>query len=183
MVNPFTIQGKINKIQQEVLLPLYTMHEGQEQANHDWLLVETGRVIQKHIPFIEELCLSRLVAVVFKVVKLLGGADRLTEGDFDSFIAYVRDGGLLAMVKMLLAPEKEKVFLNELRRLPYDTRRNAPKMLLKSSELHKDFIQGFFKETYGDTQNAPLKLQENYTRSSDFINRLAEIAGEAIKKA
>ena len=85
MVNPFTVQAKVSRIQQDVLQPLYTMHPDQEKAEHSWLLVETGRAIGVHQNYIEEICCSRLVAAVFKIVKLLGGADQLTEEDFSRF--------------------------------------------------------------------------------------------------
>lgn len=181
MVNIFTAQGKVSKIQQEVLLPLYTMHETQETATHDWLLVETGRIISKHRHFIEELCDSWTVAAVFRIVKLLGGADRLTVEDFERFTSYVKDGGIKAMVEMLLAAEKERAFVNELRRLPRHVQENAPDMLRKSKDLHSDFIHGFFKEHFGDPSRAPDKLQENFAKSSAFISRLASLAADNLK--
>ena len=79
MFNPFTAQAKISRIQQDVLRPLYTMYAGQEDTDHAWLLVETGRAIAAHQGYIEELCRSRLVAVIFKIVKSprwRGPADR-----------------------------------------------------------------------------------------------------------
>lgn len=176
MVNPFTVQTKIFKIQTEVLRPLYTMYNGQKEASHQWLLVLTGRAIADHRSFIEELCQSRVVAVVFKIVKLLGGADRLTTEDFDRFTSYVNKGGLKSMIQMLLASDKEKVFLEELARLPIEIQKNAPLMLKKSSELHSDFIQGYFKQNYGARRNVPEKLQQNFEKSTDFILKLSEIA-------
>ena len=178
MVNPFTASAKISRIQQEVLQPLYTMSSGQENHEHSWLLVETGRAIARHQSYIEEVCCSRLVAVIFKIVKLLGGADQLTEEDFDRFTAYVGDGGIGAMVKMLLASEKEKTFVDELQHLPVKVRKNAPQMLAKSKTLHADFINGFFKENYGSLKNTPEKLRDNLSKSNDFIERLTHLAME-----
>lgn len=183
MVNPFTAQAKISRIQQDVLQPLYTMHSGQENTEHAWLLVETGRAIANHQSYIEEVCCSRLVAVIFKIVKLLGGADQLTEDDFDRFTAYVTDGGIKAMVKMLLASEKEKIFVNELQHLPGRVRANAPQMLAKSKSLHEDFITGFFKESYGSLRDTPQKLQNNFSKSNDFIERLSLLAAESLKRS
>ena len=94
------------------------MYAGQEDTDHAWLLVETGRAIAAHQGYIEELCRSRLVAVIFKIVKLKGGADQLTEEDFDRFTSYVNDGGIRVMIKMLLSPDKEKTFVAELLLLP-----------------------------------------------------------------
>jgi hypothetical protein len=182
MVNPFTASAKINRIQQDVLQPLYTMASGQENIEHAWLLVETGRAIARHQSYIEEVCCSRLVAVIFKIVKLLGGADQLTEEDFDRFTAYVGDGGIGAMVKMLLASEKEKTFVDELQHLPVKVRKNAPQMLAKSKSLHADFINGFFKENYGSLKNTPEKLQDNFSKSNDFIERLSHLALDNLKR-
>lgn len=182
MFNPFTASAKISRIQQDVLQPLYTMYSGQESADHAWLLVETGRAIAKHQRYIEEVCCSRLVAIIFKIVKLLGGADQLTEDDFERFTAYVTDGGIKAMIKMLLASDKEKTFIDELQHLPVHVQGNAPQMLAKSKSLHKDFITGFFKENYGSLKNSPHKLQENFSKSNDFIERLSLLAAENLKK-
>jgi len=181
MVNPFTAQAKISRIQQDVLQPLYTMYDSQEGTQHAWLLVETGRKIAAHQSYIEDICHSRLVAAIFKIVKLLGGADRLTVEDFDRFTSYVNDGGLRAMVKMLLAPDKEKTFITELRRLPVKVRANAPLMLTKSKSLHHDFITGFFKENYGSLKKTPEKLQINFSSSDTFIEKLATLAAEELK--
>jgi hypothetical protein len=183
MVNPFTASAKINRIQQDVLQPLYTMASGQENIEHAWLLVETGRAIARHQSYIEEVCCSRLVAVIFKIVKLLGGADQLTEEDFDRFTAYVTDGGIRAMVKMLLASEKEKTFVDELQHLPVKVRENAPQILSKSKSLHADFITGFFKENYGSLKNTPGKLQDNFSKSNVFIERLTLLAMENLKRS
>lgn len=183
MVNPFTLEAKIRRIQQEVLTPLYSMYPGQEQAEHAWLLVETGRIIASHQSFIEELCESRLIAAIFKIVKFLGGADQLTEDDFSSFTAYVKDGGIRAMVKMLLAPDKEKVFISEFNCLPERVRANAPQMLAKSNRLHKDFITGYFKEQHGSWSSTPDKLKNNFSKSETFITRLASLAEESLKKS
>lgn len=182
MVNPFTASTKISRIQQDVLQPLYTMNSGQESADHSWLLVETGRAISKHQSYIEEVCCSRLVAIIFKIVKLLGGADQLTEDDFDRFTAYVTDGGIKAMIKMLLAADKEKTFIDELQHLPVHVQANAPQMLAKSKSLHQDFITGFFKENYGSLKNSPQKLKENFSKSNDFIERLSLLATENLKR-
>ena len=176
MINPFTIQAKIHRLQQEVLEPLYTMHQGQEKAPHDWLMAQTGKVIEKNRLFLEELSTSRLVSTVFKIVKLFGGAEQLTTDDFNRFTSYVTDGGLKAMVKMLLAAEKEKVFLSELRRLPVQIQKNAPAMLNKSAILHEDFITGYFNQHYGSLGATPEKLIDNYHKSTAFIRRLAILA-------
>jgi hypothetical protein len=182
MINPFTAQAKINRIQQDVLYPLYTMHAGQEKTDHAWLLAETGRAIALHQNYIEKVCCSRLVAVIFKIIKVLGGADQLTEEDFCRFTAYVNDGGIKAMIKMLLSAEKEKTFIAELQYLPLNVQENAPQMLEKSKSLHKDFITGFFRETYGTVHNIPAKLQSNFKESDAFIGRLALLAVENLRK-
>lgn len=176
MVNPFTIQSKIHKLQQEVLAPLYTMHPEQETVGHEWLLTLTGRVIEKNRKFLEEIAASRLVATVFKIVKLLGGADGLSEADFERFTSYVNAGGLRAMVKMLLAADKQTTFLSELKTLPAVNRNNAPQMLKKSAELHHDFIKDFFKEQYGNVKNTPTKLVDNFDKANEFILQLAALA-------
>ena len=181
MINPFTIHGKISRLQQEVLLPLYTMHPEQETTQHEWLLTLTGRVIEKNRKFIEERATSSLGAAVFKIVKLLGGAEGLTEADFERFTSYVKAGGLQAMVKMLLAADKQKVFLSELGNLPQANRLNAPQMLRKSADLHRDFIRGFFKEQYGSLQNTPAKLIANFEKSTEFILLLASLADNEVK--
>ncbi len=178
MVNPFTVQVKISRIQQDVLYHLYTVYPSQENTDHAWLLVETGRAIASHQSYIEEVCRSRLVKGIFKIVKLLGGADRLTEEDFNRFTAYVNDGGIKAMVKMLLASEKEKTFVEELQLLPSNVQENAPQMLAKSKSLHNDFIVGFFKENYGSFKNTPQKLQSNFSKSHDFIEKLTVLASK-----
>lgn len=182
MVNPFTAPVKISRIQQDVLQPLYTMYAGQETIDHTWLLAETGKAIAKHQSYIEEVCSSRLVAAIFKIVKLLGGADQLTEEDFDRFTDYVTDGGIKAMIKMLLASEKERTFVDELQHLPAGVRANAPLMLAKSKSLHRDFITNFFKENYGSLKNTPQKLQQNFSKSNDFIERLTLLAAENCTK-
>jgi hypothetical protein len=182
MINPFTAEPKIRKIQQEVLRPLYTLYDGQNEAQHNWLLVETGRAISSHQQFIEEVCRSRLVSAIFKIIKMLGGADQLTEDDFARFTAYVNDGGIQAMLKMLLSANKEKTFVDELKRLPLPIQRNAPLMLEKSKSLHRDFIAGFFKESHGSVKNTPQKLRDNFAKSDEFINRLAYLADENLKK-
>jgi len=183
MVNPFTIQSKISRLQQEVLSPLYTMHPAQETVGHEWLLTLTGRVIEKNRKFLEEIATSKLVATVFKIVKLLGGADGLSEADFKRFTLYVNAGGLRAMVKMLLAADKQKIFLSELRTLSAVNRNNAPQMLKKSAELHRDFIRGFFKEQYGHVKNTPAKLVDNFEKSNAFILQLASLAEKEMKKS
>lgn len=178
MINPFTAQAKITRMQQDILRPLYTVYPDYEAVEHDWLLAETGRAITVHQGYIEELCRSRLVSMVFKIVKFLGGAERLTEEDFVRFTSYVNDGGIRAMVKMLLAANKEQTFVEELQRLPVQVRENAPLMLTKSIDLHGDFITGFFSDTYGSVDNTPLRLRDNYSRSRKFICRLAVLAEE-----
>ncbi len=176
MINPFTVGKRIKEIQQDVLHPLYVMYPGQEQANYGRLLADTGRAIAAHQQFIEEICGSGLVAFIFKIIKMFGGADQLTEEDFTRFTSYVNDGGIKAMVTMLLSADREKVFIAELAKLDTDIRNNAAPMLAKSRELHRDFIIGFFNETYGSLQKTPQKLQDNFTRSDDFIHRLSLLA-------
>lgn len=163
-------------MQQDVLRPLYTMHKDQATAPHGWLLAETGRAIARHRHYIEEVCASRLVAVIFKVIKFLGGAEQLTAEDFTRFTSYVNDGGIKAMIAMLLATDKEAIFVDELRRLPEQVRANAPQMLAKAKCLHTDFINGFFCETFGSLDNTPAKLRENFIQSREFIARLAQLA-------
>ena len=178
MVNPFTAGSKVKKIQQDVLRPLYTMHSGQDTAQHSWLLVETGRAISDHQLFIEEMCRSQLVTVIFKIIKFLGGADQLTEEDFVRFTAYVNDGGIKAMVQMLLSADKEKTFVDELKKLPFHVRENASPMLAKSKSLHSDFIIGFFKEMHGSVEKTPQKLRNNFSESDVFIHKLALLAAD-----
>ncbi len=182
MVNPFTAQAKVSKIQQDVLQPLYTMYSGQETAQFDWLLVETGRAISQHQQYIEEVCSSRMVAVIFKIIKLLGGADQLTEEDFARFTEYVKDGGIKAMVKMLLSVNKEEMFVDELKGLPHHIQQNAPLMLEKSKSLHTDFITEFFKESHGSVKKTPPKLQENFSKADNFMHNLARLAAENLQK-
>lgn len=181
MVNLFTLKSKIQKLQQEILHPLYTMHPKQETSQHDWLLTLTGRVIEKNKKFLEEIAASNLIAAAFKVVKLLGGAEGLTKSDFDRFTSYVNAGGLDGMVKMLLAADKQKVFLNELKNLPLDNKLSAPQMLQKSAELHHDFIKDFFKEQYGSLQQTPSKLITNFENSTGFITLLTTLAKNELK--
>ncbi len=176
MINPFTAQEAIRRIQQDVLRPLYTMYEGQEEAAHSWLLAETGRAIVGHRPFIEELCASRLVAMIFKIVKFLGGAEQLTAEDFSRFTAYVNEGGLQAMIKMLLAVDKEAIFVEELRGLPTHVQANAALMLAKAKSLHADFINDFFGQVFGTRDKAPAKLRDNFLKSQEFIDRLVQLA-------
>ncbi len=173
MVNPFTLHTKISKIQQEVLDPLYT---SQNSFKHEWLLAETGRVVEKHKNYIEELCRSRLISAIFKVVKLLGGADRLTVNDFDRFTGYVNKGGLQAMIKMLVSVDKERSFKEELKRLPKHVQANAPDMLQKSRLLHKDFINSYLKQSFGDIKSTPQNLQDNFTHTDLFIGKLVLLA-------
>lgn len=180
MVNPFTIHGEIKRLQQDVLYPLYTMHAQQETTEHAWLLRMTGEVIEKNRSFIEDLADSTLVALVFKVVVMLGGAGGLREEDFDRFTSYVNAGGIRAMVKMLLAADKEQMFLRELKSLPRENRENAPLMLQKAVQLHQDFIEGFFKQQYGSLAGTPPKLQENFKKSTDFISNLAALSSREI---
>lgn len=176
MVNFFTAQAEIKQIQQDVLRPLYTMYSGQEEASHAWLLSETGRAIAGHRRYIEEVCASRLVALIFKIVKFLGGAEQLTSEDFARFTAYVNDGGLHAMIMMLLAVDKEKTFIEELHHLPDHVRTNAAPMLAKAKSLHTDFITGYFQENFGSVDNTPAKLRDNFVRSRAFIERLVQLA-------
>jgi hypothetical protein len=176
MINPFTAQAEISRIQQDVLRPLYTMYSGQEAAPHAWLLAETGRAIAGHRRYIEEVCSSRLVAIIFKIIKFLGGAEQLTAEDFARFTSYVNDGGLQAMIAMLLAIDKENTFVDELQRLPDHVRANAAPMLAKAKSLHTDFITGFFQEAFGSVDSTPVKLRDNFIRSREFINRLVQLA-------
>ncbi|MBU1566303.1 MAG: hypothetical protein KJ630_11855 [Proteobacteria bacterium] len=176
MINPFTAQAEISRIQQDVLRPLYTMYSGQEAAPHAWLLAETGRAIAGHRHYIEEVCGSRLVSIVFKIIKFLGGAEQLTAEDFARFTSYVNDGGIQAMITMLLAIDKENTFVEELQRLPDHVRTNAAPMLAKAKSLHTDFITGFFQETFGSVDDTPAKLRDNFVRSREFISRLVQLA-------
>ncbi len=140
------------------------------------LLAETGRAIAGHRRYIEEVCASTLVAIIFKIVKFLGGAEQLTAEDFARFTSYVNDGGLQAMIKMLLAVDKEGTFVVELQGLPEHVRANAAPMLAKAKSLHTDFITGFFQETFGSVEATPAKLRDNFVRSRDFMNRLVQLA-------
>ncbi|MFH0783614.1 MAG: hypothetical protein V2B20_16905 [Pseudomonadota bacterium] len=176
MINFFTAQAEIKQIQRDVLRPLYTMYSGQEEAPHGWLLAETGRAIANHRRYIEEVCASRLVAIIFKIVKFLGGAEQLTAGDFARFTSYVNDGGIQAMIKMLLAVDKEQTFVEELHHLPDRVRANAAPMLAKAKSLHTDFITGFFQESFGSVENTPAKLRDNFVRSREFMDRLVQLA-------
>ncbi len=176
MINPFTAQAEISRIQQDVLRPLYTMYLGQDAAPHAWLLAETGRAIADHRQYIEEVCNSRLVAIVFKIIKFLGGAEQLTAEDFARFTSYVNDGGIQAMIAMLLAVDKENTFVEELRGLPDHVRANAAPMLAKAKDLHTDFIYGFFQESFGSVENTPSKLRDNFAKSREFMHRLVQLA-------
>ena len=176
MINPFSLQTRIARLQQEVLTPLYTMHPGQAETDHPSLLAATGKVIETHRPFLEEVSRSSLLAGIFAIVKLFGGAEQLSREDFARFTGYVNEGGLQAMVAMLLAADMEQAFLDELRGLPAHVRANASLMLAKSAELHEEFIAGYFRDTYGSQDAAPPKLQENRQRSTTFIRRLATLA-------
>lgn len=176
MINPFTAQADIKRIQQDVLRPLYTLHEGQEAAAHAWLLAETGRAIAKHRRYIEDVCSSRLVAIIFKIVKFLGGAEQLTSEDFSRFTSYVNDGGIQAMIRMLLDVDKEATFIRELQGLPDHVQANAAPMLAKAKSLHTDFITGFFQENFGSVNNTPAKLRDNFYKSREFIERLVQLA-------
>jgi len=152
------------------------MHDDQENADHSWLLYLTGQIIEENRPFLEELSHSNLVAIAFSIIKLLGGAQSLSNEDFDRFSSYVRDGGLKAMVKMLLSAEKEHTFISELRSLPKDIRQNAPAMLEKSAALHEEFMAAYFKQNYGSIKATPQKLLKNNHKSTAFIARLADLA-------
>ena len=176
MLNPFTLQAKITKLQKDVLEPLYTMHEDQEKAEHSWLLHRTGQVIEKNRLFIEDLSQSLLITVAFSIIKILGGADNLSNEDFDRFSSYVRDGGLKAMVKMLLSADKEQTFIAELLSLPTEIRQNAPAMLTKSAALHDEYMTAYFKQNYGSLKSTPKKLLDNSQKSTEFITRLADLA-------
>lgn len=176
MINPFTIGSRITALQQEVLAPLYTMHGNQEESEHDWLMEETGRIVEKNIPFLEEAAKSSLVSTIFTLVKLFGGAEGLSHDDFNRFTGYVNNGGLRAMVRMLLSEDKEATFLSELKCLPADIQSNAHLMLDKSAVLHDEFIEGYFHQQYGSFEAAPSKLRANRRKSTEFIRRLAQLA-------
>lgn len=176
MINPFTVSGKIKQIQNDVLHPLYTVQDDDKQPSYEDLLGKTGQAIARHQPFIEEVSSSTLVALIFTIVKLFGGADSLTEKDFQRFTSYVNDGGLQAMITMLLATDKDKVFTEELGQLDRHIRENAAPMLKKSRELHREFISGFFLEKYGSLEQTPQELQKNFSRSDAFIKHLSELA-------
>ena len=179
MINPFTVASTITTIQTEVLRPLYTVQEDTKQLSFEQLLVKTGQVIATHQNFITEVCSSSLVALIFKIVKLFGGADSLTEDDFDRFTSYVNDGGLKAMITMLQANDKERIFMEELQQLDKHVRDNAAPMLIKSRKLHQEFITGFFIEKYGSLEQTPQILQENFSQSDTFIGHLADLADQA----
>jgi hypothetical protein len=175
MINPFTIAGKIEQIQKEVLAPLY----GSRQLDNEefpQLLARTGEIIAKHQGFFEEVSRSSLVAMIFKIIKLFGGAEALTEDDFTRFTSYVNDGGLRAMVTMLKSNNMESTFVEELGRLDEHVRQNAAPMLSKSRELHHDFIHGFLSDVYGSPANSPAKIQENFAEADGFIKSLADLA-------
>lgn len=155
MINPFTLQSQIHRLQHDVMEPLYTMHKGQLGAKHDWLLAVTGKVIEANRSFLEEMSRSSLISTIFAVVKLFGGADQLSMDDFHRFTSYVNEGGLEAMTKMLLAADKEKVFLSQLDSLPPHIQVNARHMLAKSAVLHNDFIEGYLIQQYGSLDAAP----------------------------
>jgi len=176
MVNILTLKTKITAMQNEILAPLYTMHDEQGKVPYEWLLVLTGRAIAKHQQTIEEICASKLVSAAFKIVKLLGGASQLQADDFQRFTGYVNDGGIKAMIRMLLAAEKEKVFISELKSLPRHIQENAPAMLRKSAELHAEFIASYFRQQFGTLKSAPPPLPDNFSRSTAFIQRLASLA-------
>ena len=176
MINPFTLQSKIKNLQKDVLAPLYTMHHDQEKSEHNWLLYRTGQVIENNRLFIEELSKNRLIAFAFSIIKILGGADNLDVEDFDRFSSYVKDGGLRAMVKMLLSAKKEETFVAELQGLPANIRSNAPKMLAKSATLHDEYVTAYFIQNYGSLRATPQKLLENSKKSTAFIERLAALA-------
>ncbi len=176
MINPFTLQSKIHRLQHDVMEPLYTMHKEQLGAKHGWLLAMTGKVIETNRSFLEEMSRSSLISTIFAVVKLFGGADQLSMDDFHRFTSYVNDGGLKAMTKMLLSVDKEKVFLSELDSLPPHIQVNARHMLAQSAILHNDFIEGYLRQQYSSVDTTPAKLQDNCRSSTAFINNLAELA-------
>lgn len=178
MINPFTLHSKIHRLQNDVMESLYTMHKKQQEAKHDWLLAMTGKVIEANRSFLEELSRSNLISMIFAIVKLFGGADQLSMDDFNRFTSYVNDGGLKAMTKMLLATDKEKVFLSELKSLPPHIQVNARNMLEKSALLHHDFIKGYLIQQYGSFDATPEKLQDNFIKSTAFIKSLSEVAGK-----
>lgn len=176
MINPFTIGSRIQSLQHDVLAPLYTMHSTQAESEHDWLMAETGRIVEQNIPFLEEVAKSNLISTIFTLVKLFGGAERLSHEDFKRFTGYVNSGGLRAMVRMLLSEDKEATFLSELKELPPHIQNNAQLMLDKSAVLHDEFIEGYFHQQYGSSEAVPAKLNANRKKSTEFIRRLAVLA-------
>jgi hypothetical protein len=122
-------------------------------------------------------CCAATKSRIFKIIKFLGGAEQLTAEDFARFTSYVNDGGIQAMIAMLLAADKETTFVEELRRLPDHVRANTAPMLAKAKSLHTDFITGFFQESFGSIDNTPVKLRDNFVRTREFINRLVQLAG------
>jgi hypothetical protein len=58
MINPFTVQSRIQNIQQQVLQPLYMIYPEQQDARHDWLLVKTGRAIAENKKYIRRVLLQ-----------------------------------------------------------------------------------------------------------------------------
>ena len=176
MINPFKAQAQVRQIQHDVLQPLYTMYPGQHDSNHEQLLAETGEAIARHKDFIHAVCSSLLVSIIFNVVKLLGGAEQLTRGDFDRFTSYVNDGGIDAMLAMLESNDKDGTFLKELATLPPRVQQNAPLMLARANGLHGDFIRDYFSKAYGSLDATPVELIHNFEQSTAFIARLTVLA-------
>ncbi len=182
MINPFAVAGKITTIQQEVLAPLYGTSAQYEDTPFALRLAETGRVIDRHQQFFEEVSRSSLVAMIFKIIQMFGGADGLTEQDFSRFTSYVNDGGLQAMIAMLKSDNMEKTFVDELTKLASHVLENAPPMLEKSRELHQDFIQGYLSDEYGSFAQSPKRLQQNFLLADEFILRLAELSRKTVEE-
>lgn len=176
MINVFTLHGKIQQIQKDVLCPMYTVYPDYEIRDHSELLKTTGWAIKAHKDYIEELCNSRLIAAIFAIVKYLGGADQLTSEDFDRFTGYVKEGGLNAMIAMLLDDDKMKIFVDEIKRLPLNIQQNAPAMLKKAEKLHRDFIFTFFRQNHYRVNLTPKKLYDNFLKSEEFIKVLIILA-------
>lgn len=173
MINVFTLPGKIKDIQLDVLGPLYIDHSHQDK-DHDELLRFTGKSIGMHKVFIEDVCKSKFIKIVFKIVKALGFADDLSHKDFDHFTSYVNDGGLDAMLNMLKCVDMDKAFVEELNMLPRHVQRNAPHMLERASNLHWNYVHTYLQDRHNNV--IPDILLKRLRLSDHFIKRLVKLA-------
>jgi len=175
MINPFTLKSKIETIQNHVMDPLYGEYSLNTDHTHKQLLHFTGIAISLHTDYIEELSKSSFVKLIFNVLNIIGGVKRLGVYDFERFVNYVNNGGINALLNMLSSDDMEKSFLNELDRLPRHIRDNAHIILLKSKELHSDYVTSYFESKYG-SDPVPSKLMKNFVLTDQFILRLSELA-------